>query len=375
MYLPALPGIAGEFGVDVPRIQVSVGLFLLGLGLGQFVGAPVSDRYGRRPTAFTGVAIFAVSTIGIVLSRTADPFIALRLVQGLGAGVAIVNIGAVVGDLFDTEETAGVLNIVSLIQVVGRLAAPVIGALILTALDWRAIFYALLLYCAVVASLLWFRLPETVAPASAGKSESLARLAIRGYTRVFGHTKALGYAICLSFSTGCMFVYLADAAFIYMEWFGVSAGVFSGLLALNVLAFGLCAVLNFRLLKKHPAHRILVVACGIQCLATCVLLAHVTLTTPSLPVVILLLMASMGVVGLSIGNAGACLLGHFPDFRGTASGVAGSMQFLVGGLLGTSLGIIHTGTPTLTALLVTLCAVIAALSLGAATPPARTPAD
>jgi len=47
LYLPALPEIALGFGVDVPRIQVSVGVFLLGLGLGQFAGAPIADRYGR----------------------------------------------------------------------------------------------------------------------------------------------------------------------------------------------------------------------------------------------------------------------------------------------------------------------------------------
>ena len=73
MYLPALPGIAEEFGVDVPRIQVSVGLFPWRLGLGQFVGAPVSDRYGRRPTAFTGVAVFAVSMISELMAIRRKP--------------------------------------------------------------------------------------------------------------------------------------------------------------------------------------------------------------------------------------------------------------------------------------------------------------
>ncbi len=83
LYLPALPEIALVFGVDVPRIQVSLGVFLLGLGLGQFAGAPVADRHGRRATALTGMAIFAIGTAGILFSDSFELFIVLRTLQGM----------------------------------------------------------------------------------------------------------------------------------------------------------------------------------------------------------------------------------------------------------------------------------------------------
>ena len=68
----------------------------------------------------------------------------------------------------------------------------------------------------------------------------------------------------------------------------MSAGLFSGLLALNVVAAGLFAAFNFGLLRKLSAYRIVPFACGVQCLATGILLAHVTLMTPSLAVVVAL---------------------------------------------------------------------------------------
>ena len=371
MYLPALPAMSGAFGVDVPRMQLSVGVFLLGLGIGQWVGAPVSDRYGRRPTTLAGMAIFGAATAGLVFCRSADPFVALRTVQGLGAGVSIVNIGAVVGDLFSIQEGARKLTTIALIQAAGRLAAPAMGVLLLGWLGWRAIFHALLLYCALVALLLAFALPETAPRARTDEDRALFRVAIGNYRRVLRLTPAFAYALCLSFSTACMFVYLADAAFIYMDWFGVGPGPFSGLLALNVVAAGFFTAVNFRLLGKLSAHRIVPFACAIQCLATGTLLAHVTLMTPSLPVVVALLMCSMGVGGMIVGNAGVCFLAHFPDIRATASGVAGSVQFLVGGLAGTVLGVIHTGTLAATASIVTLSACVALLSLRFAGPPAK----
>ena len=362
MYLPALPEIGAGFGVDVPGMQFSVGLFLLGLGLGQFFGAPLSDWHGRRPTAIAGTALVAASVVGILLCRAADQFMALRLAQGFGTGVAIINIGAVVGDLFETREAARTLSVISIVQAGVRLVGPVAGAALLTTFDWRSIFHVLLVYCTLLGLVLWLKLPETV-PSDGRGRPAIVRGAIRGYSRVIGRTRALGYAICLSFSTGCIFALLADAAFIYMEWFGMGAGAFSGLLALNVVAMAVCSILNVRLLKWHAADRIAQVACCTQCLAACALLAHVTLMTPSLPVVVVLLAISMGLPGLIIGNAGACFLRHFPDLRATASGTAGSIQFLIGGALGMAMAILHAGTLATIAAVLAFCASMAAAAL------------
>ena len=376
MYLPALPEISAQFGVDVPRIQLSLPLFLLGLGVGQLAAAPVSDRHGRRPTAFTGAAIFGLATIGILLSQTADRFMAFRLVQGIGAGVATVNIGAVVGDLFDTSGAARMFSVLFAVQAIARLAGPILGVLLLSALGWHSVFCALLLYSVVLGGVLWLRLPETVL-ASNRPSGSLLGNALHGYRKVLVRSPALGYACCLCFSTACMYVYLTDAAFIYMEWFGVGRGAFSGLLAMNVIAFALCAIWNVRLLKRRPAHRIAPVGCAVLFLLACALLAHVTLMTPSLPVVATLLLVSMGVPGLIVGNAAACFLAHFPDVRGGASGIVGSLQFLVGGALSAVLSIVHTATLTTAATAVTVGALGALVALAFAKPVAgeSAPAD
>ena len=127
MYLPALPEISVQFGVDLPRIQLSLPLFLLGLGVGQLVGAPVSDRHGRRPTALAGVLIFGLATIGILLCQSADRFMLFRLVQGVGTGVATVNIGAVAADLLDTSGAARMFSLVGAVQAVARLVGPIFG--------------------------------------------------------------------------------------------------------------------------------------------------------------------------------------------------------------------------------------------------------
>ena len=368
LYLPALPEIALALGVDVPRIQVSLGVFLLGLGLGQFAGAPIADLYGRRSSALTGMAIFAIGTSGILFSGSFEPFIVFRALQGLGAGVAFVNIGAVVGDLFERQHGARMLGAISAVQAVPRLIGPVSGAALAMAFGWQSTFLLLLLYCLAVGCVLWLWLPETVPQAGTAHERPLVRQATRGYGRAFGHTWALGYVFCLSFSTACLLVYVNDGAFIYTVWFGLSPTQFSGLLAANVVALVIGTVVNFRLLRKHEAHLVTQRACIVQCLATCALLAHVTLMTPMLPIVVALLMVSSGVLGMITGNAAACYLEYFPGIRATASGVAGSLQFLLGGAAGTALSIFHSGTLATAAIASTLCAFLAILTLARARP-------
>ena len=370
MYLPALPEISAQFGVDVPRIQLSVPLLLLGLGVGQLAAAPVSDRRGRRPTTLTGAAIFGLATIGILLSQTADWFMAFRLLQGIGIGVATVNIGAVVGDLFDTSGAARMFSVLFAVQSIARLAGPILGVLLVSALGWNSVFLALLVYGAVLGGVLWLGLPETVSVSNRTDCTLLGH-ALHGYRRVFVRSPALGYAFCLCFATACMYVYLTDAAFIYMEWFGVGPRAFSGLLAMNVIAFAFFAVWNVRLLTRHPAHRIAPVGCGVLFLLACALLAHVTLMTSSLLVVAALLLVFMGVQGLIVGNVAACFLAHFPDVRGGAAGIVGSLQFLVGGALSAALSIVHTATLTTAATAVTLGALGALVALAFAKPAAE----
>ena len=357
LYLPALPDIGDWFGVDLQRIEISVGLFFLGLGAGQLIGAPISDRYGRRPSAALGLALFVASTVAILLAESVGQFVALRFVQGLVLGVATVNVAAVIADLADTQGAARALSLVHAVLSAGHLVAPIAGAALIGAFDWRSTFVVLLLYCLPLGTLLWIQLPETV-PHSERRDRPVLREALRGYRAVLGHPRAMAYAVCISFAVGATFVYLTAAASLYMEWFGLGPTPFGLLLALSTVALVIGTMLNVRLLRRHRADRIVPFACGFQCLAALLLIAHVALMTPSLPVVAALLTGATGALGLIGGNGGACLLAYFPHHRATASGIVGSMPRLVGGVIGTGMSMIHFGSPLVTAATIAGCTVV-----------------
>ena len=369
--LPALPTIGALFGVDIQAIEAAVSLFLLGVASGQILGAPLSDRYGRRPIALVGAAIFIAATLGIAASTSATAFVALRFVQAFGGGAAAVTTAAIVGDLFPAHQAARALNAIGVLVILAPAVAPAIGAGLLEGLSWRAIYVFLLLYGAAVWLVVWRRLPETVSAASRS-GRSLLRQTLDGFGKIARQPPALGYALCMSLAMGTLFVFLTDAAFVYMDRLGASSRLFAILSALNMVALIVGNRVNRLLLKTIRPDRIIPFASGFQVLAVVVLWCHVSFMTPRLVIVAPLVMAASGALPCIIGNATASFLAWFPESRGAASGVTGTLPSLFGGLFGLALGVIHDGALATTAAVMALSAALGLLALIPARPADQT---
>ena len=63
--LPAIPIMADFFNVSANTTQLTVSLFLIGFAVGQIIGGPLSDRIGRKPMAYMGLSILAITSFVI----------------------------------------------------------------------------------------------------------------------------------------------------------------------------------------------------------------------------------------------------------------------------------------------------------------------
>ena len=66
-YLPALPTMADDFGVAVHAVELSVSFYVIGVALGQWLGGPLSDHFGRKPVAYVGLLVFFLASLAIAL--------------------------------------------------------------------------------------------------------------------------------------------------------------------------------------------------------------------------------------------------------------------------------------------------------------------
>ncbi len=81
--LPALQQIGAELGVDDENArQYIVTAYLAGLGGGQLIFGPISDRFGRRAPLFVGLALYVSAALIAAISPSFAVILALRFLQG-----------------------------------------------------------------------------------------------------------------------------------------------------------------------------------------------------------------------------------------------------------------------------------------------------
>ena len=341
-YLPALPTMAVDFGVAVHQVELSISLYVIGVAAGQWLGGPLSDHFGRKPVAYVGLMVFIFASLAISVCTTVEQLYFLRVVQALGGGATVVIAGASVRDHFNGRAAAQVLTSVGLVLLIAPLLAPAIGAALLKLFGWSSIFVMLAMYAVIAGLVLRYGLP-TVVPQVA--VEPLHHRMFAAYVRVMRHRKAMGFILANGLSFSAMFVFITDAAFLYIEYFQVSEGAFPLYFGANVIAMLGLNRINALLLRRHESVTILGVAVLIQCLSATTLLALMLADRLALWNVVPLIMLVAGMAALAIPNAMASFLTYFDRDAGAATGLNGCLQFLLAGVIGVGLGMIHDGTP------------------------------
>lgn len=344
-YLPAIPTIARDLGTDIPTINLTVSIYLLGFALGQIIGGPLSDRLGRKPVAMIGLMIFIVASITISQLSDSMWFLIMRFIQALGGGHASVVVGAMVRDRFKGQESAKVFSAIGMIMMIAPLLAPAIGAVFLTVINWNSIFLFLAGYAALLLWMLGFNMEETrIRKPNSDHQHSLHKHYWHSYASVFRATASLPHLISQACVSGILFTLITNASFIYIEYFGISETAFPLFFA-AVTGFSIIAGrINLHLLRKHQRLLILRKASLVQLIATTSLGLYVSFSEPNLWLTVAFFAAIVTTMGFSYSNNMSLYLDHHGDAGGTANAIFGSSTFTAGAILGGVSSLLHDGT-------------------------------
>ena len=154
------PALAEAFDTDTSTVLwTSVVYWVTAVGLVVTIGW-VAD-VGRRRTIFS--LGFIVLTLGIAFSALSTnmwQLIASRIFQAIGSAMLLANVNAIITQTFPASERGKAMGISGAAVGLGLSAGPVLGGLLLDALDWRALFYTRIPLSLAGAALAWRVLPR-----------------------------------------------------------------------------------------------------------------------------------------------------------------------------------------------------------------------
>ncbi|MGM0622932.1 MAG: multidrug effflux MFS transporter [Campylobacterota bacterium] len=324
-YLPAMLSMSEYFNSSIGSIEITLSIYLIGLSIGQLIGGPLSDRFGRKVMINLGLGLYITASFMIANAQSLEMLWAFRFLQAIGGGFAIVNVAAIVRDNFEGKENAKTLSFIAMIMMVAPMIAPAVGSLILSFASWKAIFLFLALYASLV--LVWIQLiPETSAKT---KSKNV----LKDYLSILTHKIAPFLAFSAAFAMAGMFVFITKSSFIYMEYFGLDKNLFTLFFAINVATLIGFNRLNISLLAKHDRDSIVKAGVWVQIAASSLLIIF-ALLLPTLYVIVPLIMVFVGSLGFIFGNVISLVLGFFPKISATANAMVGVLGFATAALMG-----------------------------------------
>lgn len=328
-YLSAFGEMAGDFGVAPVDMALSVSVFIAGLSIGQIVYGPLSDRFGRKKPLLAGIALYTLASAGCLLPLGLDWFLGMRVLQALGGCSGIILGRAMIRDRLDARGVASAFSTLTMINIAMPLLAPVIGAAILAATHWHAIFHVLIVLGLTAFAAVLFTVDETLPPSRRTATLSIRRI-VREFAMLLGDRRFRGLSLATAAASATFFAFITGAPLVFMGHFELGRAGFTAVFTLGLIAMAAGGQANRMLLVRRAPEAIasrsipLLIVAGALGIGAAWIGAWAVLATAS---------ASMFVLGMVLPNTSAGAMSATSHGAGSAASLLGTIQF-GGGFLG-----------------------------------------
>ncbi|HBA43488.1 MAG TPA: Bcr/CflA family drug resistance efflux transporter, partial [Alphaproteobacteria bacterium] len=234
-YLPSLPAMEQVFSASTAEIQLTLSAFMLGLAVSQLFYGPMSDRFGRKPVMFGGLAIFVAASFACTIAQSVEMLIGLRFFQAVGASAGPVLARAIARDLHGGDKAARMLSAMGSVMGLVPAIAPIIGGYLEIWWGWHASFLFVGLIGIVAIAALVLKIAESL---HSPDPEALQPLHLaKNFRSLLRDRIYLGYMACGCFSFAGLFAFISGSSFVLQGVFGVAAENFGLYFALVCLGY------------------------------------------------------------------------------------------------------------------------------------------
>ena len=137
VYSPAVPELSKRFGVSSTVALLGLSLYVLGLGFGPILAAPLSETKGRRVVYFVSLPISAFFTLGAGFSQTFASLVICRFFAGFFGGPTLAVGAGTNVDIWPPVYRAIATSSFILAPFLGPAIGPAVGGFSAQYKGWR----------------------------------------------------------------------------------------------------------------------------------------------------------------------------------------------------------------------------------------------
>ncbi len=354
IFVPVLPLVARDFQVNLQAVQLTISIYVIGLAIGQLLYGPLADSIGRRPVLLLGLLIYTLASIGAMLAPSIDILVIMRFFQALGGCSGLLLSRAIIQDTTTGSETTKKLSMLNMLVILGPSLAPLIGGILAELSGWRSIFTVL----SALGLLNLVLILRYVQKKERKKDKVAASSVVQNYKKLISSPQFLLYTIGGGFSTTAVYAFLGVVAYVFVNRLNHSVQDVSLALILVMLGVWCGCVAASRMVDRISIEQMIFIGslmsfASAAVLLLCVLIDYVTAFSLIIPVMVYCFGA-----GITSPAALSKALSINPLVAGSASGIYGFTQMLVGALCTSLAGL--GGDPTLAAAVVLIAACLIA---------------
>ena len=158
----AIPNMITKLHASLDDILWVINAYALVLAVLVITAGRLGDLIGPRPMFTGGIAIFTAASAACGFAPSPGWLIGFRAVQGLGAAMLMPQTLTIITNTFPPERRGAAFGIWGAVAGVATIAGPTLGGLLVTAFDWRWIFFVNLPFGILVLILTPIIIPNVV---------------------------------------------------------------------------------------------------------------------------------------------------------------------------------------------------------------------
>lgn len=340
IYSPAMPDMVTSLGSTQFLVQLGTTLYLLTLAIGQFFAGPLADKFGRRPLLLIGFFLHVLGGVVAITSVDVSQLLIGRILQALGGCTGTMLARAIILDNHSKDKAAGIIGYMTMAIAISQAVMPTFGGYTNLLWGWQSVIMVNIVLGGLVLLFAYYYLPEQKNKDTRPFTLSLI---LSKYQLVFEAKSYVFFALSGTLIASCFFAFLNSAPFIVRTHLGGNSAQY-GIWFLSVaIGFMIGSFSAGKLSHKLGTDKMVLLGntiCLLSGLSMCVLLLKWGVTYQNLFIPMACFTFGRGI---SQPSAQSSALNCVRTATGTASGMLGFIQLLVGALVAQVMPIVfHT---------------------------------